>query len=287
MQKILGKELSQGIIEQLKTQPVPKKIFAAILVGDDPSSINFVAQKEKLAKSLGIDFRIYRFGAGLKNDPLRKAVREIALKKPVGGVIIQLPLPEHVNKHYVLNVVPPEKDVDVLGERALGAFYAGRSRVLPPAVGTVQEILNFETSNMRHETRELTSLRVAVVGAGFLIGKPIAHYLQDKVAKLTTFTSKSKDLHEKLKEYDVVVSGVGKANLFSADDVKDDALVIDFGWDVVGGKINGDFNSLSDLRNLKSEIRYTPTPGGTGPILVAKLIENFYELNKKGASPLG
>ncbi len=279
MQKILGKEISQGIVERLKAQPTPKKIFAAILVGDDPSSVNFISQKEKLAKQLGVDFRIHRLSAELKNDALRKAVRDIALKKPVGGVIVQLPLPTHVNKHYVLNVVPPEKDVDVLGERALGAFYAGRSRVLPPAVGAV-----FEISKYLH--LEMSALRAAVIGVGFLVGKPVSHYLQDKVAKLSIFTSKSKDLHEKLKEYDIVISGVGKTNLFSADNIQENAVVIDFGWDVVDGKISGDFSvegheTLRPGSGQASDKRqgfYTPTPGGTGPILVAKLLENFYTL---------
>ena len=235
MQKILGKEISQVIIERLKTQPAPKKIFAAVLVGDDLSSVHFVAQKEKLAKSLGIDFRIYHLSPTLKNDGLRKAVREIAEKGPVGGVIVQLPLPEGVSPRYVLNAVPPEKDVDVLGERALKLFYAGKSDALPPAVGTVSEILHRTSYDIR-------LARVTVIGQGLLVGKPIAHWLQGKAKEVVTFRSTSDNMREQLKDFDVIISGVGKARLFSADDIKDGALIIDFGWNTVDGKIRGDFS---------------------------------------------
>ncbi len=272
MQKILGKEISESILERLRALPTPKEIFAAIIVGDDPSSVNFVAQKGKIAKSLGIDFRIHRLSPLLKNDGLRKAVREIARKKTVGGVIVQLPLPKGVNKHYVMNTIAREKDVDVLGERALKLFREGKG-ILPPAAGTVKEIL---------ETHEvpLSNLRAAVIGKGFLVGNPVAAWLKPKVKDLVVFQSKSENIQKELKNFDLIVSGVGKANLFSVDDVKDDAFVIDFGWDRVDGKITGDFSPNTLDPKPYTLLRYTPTPGGTGPILVAKLLENFYTLNK-------
>lgn len=277
MQKILGKEISQTIIERLKAKPVPNKIFAAILVADDPASVNFVGQKEKLAKSLGIDFRIYRLSPELKNDGLRKEVREIAQKKRVGGVIVQLPLPRGVNRHYVMNTIPPEKDVDVLGKRASDEFYGNHSSILPPAVGTVATII--ESSSL---ISNLSSLRVAMIGAGLLVGKPVAHWLKGKAKEITIFRSTSKDMEEKLKNYDIVISGVGKANLFNAEHVKENAIVIDFGWDTVNGKICGDFNPSTQLPITNYQLlNYTPTPGGTGPILVAKLLENFYTLAER------
>ena len=145
MRIIDGKKIAEKIIENLKTRPAPKKIFAAVLIGNNKISESFLKQKEKIAKELEVDFRIYRFpdsSAGeLKNDDLRKEVGRIALMKKVGGVIVQLPLPENLNAQYILNAIPREKDIDVLGERALGAFYADRNPVLPPAVETIIEIL--------------------------------------------------------------------------------------------------------------------------------------------------
>ncbi len=265
-----GKILAQEIIANLKKQPLPKGIFAVVLVGDDPYSISFIKQKEKVAKELGIDFRLYKFPATSTNDELRASVGELANKKSVRGVIIQLPLPLGVNRQYVLNAVPREKDVDVLSERALGAFYAERNPVFPTAVATLKKILN-------RLSCDLKIMKVAVVGAGLLVGGPISVWLRDKVRELSVFTENSGDVRSKLKDFDLIVSGVGKGYLFSADDLKPDAIVIDFGYDKFDGKFVGDFNPVGAPESVK----YTSTPGGTGPVLVAALFENFYTLTKK------
>lgn len=265
MQKISGAEIAGDILAQLKTRKPPEKILAAILVGEDPASASFIAQKEKTAKELGVDFRVYRFDERMVNDELRSKVGEIARKKPVGGVIVQLPLPSHINKHYVLNSVPREKDVDVLGERALGSFYAGRNPVLPGAAGAVKEILD------RHGHERFSA---AVVGLGFLVGKPVAHYLMGRAHTLTLIGEDGDA--ERVKEADIVILGTGKAGIISGGMVRDGAGVIDFGYSLVEGKMMGDFDPKGSERHNGF---YTPTPGGTGPIVVAKLFENFYALN--------
>ena len=264
---INGRKIAQEIIEDLKSRPKPEKFMAAVLIGNDEISANFIKQKEKTAKELGVDFRLYNFTEGLNNDELREEVRKIAEHKTCGGVIVQLPLPEQINKHYILNVIPREKDVDVLGERALGAFYTWRNPVLPPAVGTVEKILS--TLDL-----ELSTLSVAVVGLGFLIGKPVSVWLMDK-AKEIIHLDKFNDLSV-IKNADIVISGVGKAWLIKPEMLKTGASVIDFGYSIQNGKISSDLDASGDLSKLSF---YTPTPGGTGPILVAKLFENFYTLN--------
>lgn len=264
-----GKKIAQKILDELKTKPKPKKFLAAVLVGRDPSSLSFLRQKQKVAKEFGVDFRLYEFPETIKNDELRGEVLKIAQHKTCGGVIVQLPLPEHINKHYILNVVPREKDVDVLGERALGAFYTERNIVLPPSVATVSEIL--QTTNY-----SLQTAKVAVVGLGFLVGKPISLWLQGKCKELLLFDEGSDFLL--LKEANLVISGVGKAGIIKPDMLQEEVTVIDFGYD--GGK--GDFDP-TQIPNPKSQIQnlsYTPTPYGTGPILIAKLLENFYKLNE-------
>lgn len=264
-----GRHIAGGILERLKSLPKPDTFLAGILVGDDASSVSFLAQKEKVAKGLGIDFRLYRFSPEMKNDELREEVGKIAAHKTCGGVIVQLPLPEHLNWYYILNAIPPEKDIDVLSERSLGAFYTGRSKVLPPAVGTVMEVI--ESQNM-----EIEKSAVAVVGLGLLVGRPIAHWLMRR-AKETFLLRSTSDL-KILKHADIVISGVGKAGLVKPEMLHDGAAVIDFGY--AGG--SGDFDA-SAFKNEpgKSGIAYTPTPGGTGPILVAKVFENFYALREE------
>ncbi len=159
-----------------------------------------------------------------------------------------------------------------MSEAALGAFYTGRSAIVPPAAGTVAEILKLEK-------RDLRGLKVAMVGAGFLIGKPVGFWLQDKVAELVVLDSKVKDLPAELADADIVISGAGQPGLFSAKQIKEGAVVIDFGFsraDGPNGRIMGDFDPAgADAKRVD----YTKTPGGTGPVLVAKLFENFYTLN--------
>lgn len=278
MVKIDGKKIAAEILAKLKSLPRAKKFFGVVLVGNDPSSISFIKQKEKIAQELGADFRLYKFPAEIKNDELRDEVRKIAEHKTCGGVIAQLPLPEQINAQYILNTIPREKDVDVLGERALGAFYAGRNPILPPAVGVVEEVLR-ATGYM------LQDKNVAVVGLGPLVGKPVSMWLLKK-SKGLILLHQGGDFSE-LKKADVVITGVGQAGLIKPEMLKNGAGVIDFGYD--GGV--GDFDAESlEIGNClpagapaqtgKLEIDfYTPTPGGTGPILVAKVFENFYELN--------
>jgi methylenetetrahydrofolate dehydrogenase (NADP+)/methenyltetrahydrofolate cyclohydrolase len=277
MTQINGADIARKIIDELKLKPIPKKILAVVLVGQNPASLSFIKQKEKLAKELAVDFRVYKFPENISADDLRQEVGKISQQKPVGGVIVQLPLPKQINAQYVLNAIPREKDIDVLGERALGAFYAGRSLVLPPSVGVVEEILK----SIKYQ---VSSIKVAVVGLGFLIGKPIANWLMGKCPEIYLLDIGSD--FEILKQVDLVITGVGKAGLIKPEMLKDSATVIDFGYDTKESQsanrkaqIKGDFDSerlaISDSRLAF----YTPTPGGTGPILVAKLFENFYGLN--------
>ena len=266
MQKISGIEISKEIIAKLKKTRAPKRVMAAILVGQDPISVNFVNEKKKIALELGVGFKIYNLDGKLSGDKLRREVNKIAASKSVGGVVVQLPLPSHIEKHEILKDIPREKDVDVLGSEATSAFYVKEGGVLPPSCGVVDEIC-------KRVKIDLAVSRVAIVGLGLLIGKPIAIYMMHRAKDVMLFANKS-DVSE-VKTADLIISGVGKAKLIRPSMVKKSAIVIDFGYDYSGDKLVGDF----DDTKLDRISYYTPTPGGTGPILVAKLFENFYRLN--------
>lgn len=267
--KIDGQIIAAEVLENLGRLAKPKKFLAAVLVGEDAVSKSFVAQKKKTAEGLGVDFRVYELSTDISSDELRKEVGRIASQSRCGGVVLQLPLPGQINAQYALNAIPPEKDVDVLGERALGAFYAGRGKVLPPSVAALEEIL-------KKFPLELSQSTVAVVGAGKLIGRPATTWFLGKTKELIVL-GKGSDFGE-LKKADMVVLGTGAAGLVKGEMLKDGAGVIDFGYGKdTEGKTSGDLDPDSKLDNLNF---YTPTPGGTGPILVAKLLENFYKLNK-------
>lgn len=271
MPLIDGRKIAGEVIANLKAKPKPDKFLGAVLVGDDPASQNFLKQKERAGKELGIDFRLYQLPADTTTDKLRAEIGRLAGAKNCGGLIVQLPLPQGVNRHYVLNAIPAGKDPDMLSEAALGAFYTGRSGLVPPAVETVKDIIS-------REKRDLRAENVVLIGAGFLIGRPVGYWLLNKVAQLTVLDSKTADLRVKLKDADIVISGVGRQDIVTSDDLKTGALVIDFGCSKKGDKVVGDFNpGGAEAKNIS----YTPTPGGTGPILVAKLFQNFYLLNSE------
>ena len=272
--EINGKKIARDIISELGKRSAPKKFLAVFLVGDDPASESFVEQKERTAKELGVDFRIYRFPADISQNELRQEIGKTASHKTCGGALVQLPLPKHINRHYVLNAIPREKDVDVLGERALGAFYTGRNPVIPPPVAATKLFL--EKAGV-----DLADKKVAVVGLGLLIGKPIAHWLEGKVKELFLLDIKS-DLAV-LKQVDVIISGTGHAGLLKPELLKDGVGIIDFGYaQGPDGALLGDFDVRAlEIGNWKLEISfYTPTPGGTGPVVVAELFQNFYTLNE-------
>jgi methylenetetrahydrofolate dehydrogenase (NADP+) / methenyltetrahydrofolate cyclohydrolase len=264
-----GKTIAEKIVAHLKSIPRPEKFFGAVLVGEDPASVNFLKQKERIAKELGIEFRLYQLPEATTTDESRSEIGRLAQPKNCGGFIVQLPLPESINRHYVLNAIPKEKDADCLSESALGAFYTSRSSIVPPSAATVEEILKLEN-------RSLRDLKVVMVGAGFLIGKPVGFWLQNKVSELVVLDATVKNLAAKLGDADIIVSGAGQADLFSANHLKEGAIVIDFGFNQRDGKITGDFNPAGAE---EKNIHYTRTPGGTGPILVAELFQNFYKLN--------
>lgn len=271
-----GKRISEEVLAHLRTLPKPQGFFGAALVGNDPASINFLTQKEKVARTLGIDFRLYELSAALSTDDLRAEIGRLAAPKACGAFIVQLPLPANINRHYVLNAIPKEKDVDCLGEPALGAFYTERGKIAPPSVATVEEIFKRELTRDGASPLDMRELKAVVVGAGFLIGKPVGFWLQNRVGELVVLDAAVRDVHGKLGDADIVVSGAGHAGLFSAQHLKPGAIVIDFGFNRdAAGKIVGDFDpSGAD----EKDIRYTRTPGGTGPLLVAKLYDNFYSL---------
>ncbi|HXF44117.1 MAG TPA: bifunctional 5,10-methylenetetrahydrofolate dehydrogenase/5,10-methenyltetrahydrofolate cyclohydrolase [Candidatus Paceibacterota bacterium] len=255
-----GRKIAERLVGELKARPKPGKYLAAFLVGENPESGSFLKRKEATARDLGVDFRTIKIPAD--ETLLRGEIAKAATDPDCGGILLQLPLPANMGRRELVDIIPPDKDVDNL---------TGRAAVLPPAVLALKSIINDIGFN-------LASARVAVVGLGFLVGGPISRWLKDKCAELHLLDTRN-DL-EILKEMDLVISGVGQAHLISPAMLKNGSTVIDFGYDVKNGKIYGDFDD-SEIRNSKLETRnltYTPTPGGTGPILVAKLFENFYNL---------
>jgi len=258
--KIDGKKVAEEIIEDLKAKGTPKKILAAVFVGDNKESESFLKQKQKIAERLGVNFRIYKLDRKLGNDGLRREVSKISNESRVGGVIVQLPLPVGLDRGFILNAVPDEKDVDVLNE-----WHGGK--ILAPAVEVVMEIV--ERQNI-----SLESSKVVVLGVGKLVGEPVSKWLTGRCEKLSVIDEG--DNRVPVIDADIVISGVGRSWLIDPGELKEGAGVIDFGYSY-DKKLSGDLKTDNEVKLSRLGF-YTPTPGGTGPILVAKLFENFYKL---------
>ncbi|MFA6494825.1 MAG: bifunctional 5,10-methylenetetrahydrofolate dehydrogenase/5,10-methenyltetrahydrofolate cyclohydrolase [Candidatus Paceibacterota bacterium] len=270
MQKISGTRIADEIIESLSALPKPKKFLAAFVVGDHAQTASFILQKEKTAHVLGVDFRVYRQPAGISSDQLRRAMHRVIDGSRCGGALLQLPLPAPADASYCVNAIPRQKDVDVLSERALGAFAAGRALALPPAVGAVEHILR----TLKTPVAEYK--KVVIVGSGPLVGKPLAVWFAGKVPEMVVLDKGSS--YETLRDADLIITGTGVGGLVKGALVKKDAVLIDFGYGVdAHGKLSGDLDEES-LRADGFVGSYTPTPGGTGPLVVAGLFENFYLL---------
>lgn len=263
-----GKKLSQKILDEVKAEVqkiVEKLRLAAVVIGKDPVVEKFVAQKKKTAESVGIDVRVYQFDVSITTNELRKRLSEIVHEEKNTGVIIQLPLPEHINAQYILNSVTPEKDVDVLSARMIGNFIIGKSPILPPVVGAIKAFLDEYKIDYKNKY-------VVVVGAGNLVGRPTAIWLLNEKVTFSVVRSGTEHPEEFLQKADIIISGVGRPKFITGDMVKKGVIIIDAGTSESEGKIAGDV----DFDSVAPKASYiTPVPGGVGPVTVAVLLENL------------
>lgn len=255
-----GKKIAREIIKKLKQLPSPSKKLAAIFIGDNPSSASFLKQKQKTAQKLNADFELIRLKESISADDLRFRIKKLNEDPSIGGLIIQLPLPQKFKQQEIISTLSPKKDVDAL-------VYG--SSVLPLSVEVIKDVMKETNFNSANKI-------VGIIGRGILIGKPAAEWFSGKCREVIIFASKTG--LSRIKNCDLIICGAGKADLIKPSNLKPGAGVIDFGFSVVDGKIHGDFDSQSLINGNVSPSFYTPTPGGTGPILVAELFKNFYKL---------
>lgn len=266
-----GRAIADKILSGLRKKPAPKKILAAVLAGNNAASVSFLKQKEKTAKIFGVRFKIHKFPTGIPAGKLKAAILKLNKDNEVGGIIIQLPLPPNLNRDRLTAVLDKKKDIDAL---------SGSKLVEPPSVGALRAIF-------RAIKFDPQGKNAVVVGRGFLVGEPIAKYLKPRVKQLV-ITDKDELNIQALKKADLVVSGVGEADLVKGDYIKKGSVLIDYGYSfdkrgttrttrgLTRKVVRGDI----DFESCRRKASYlTPTPGGTGPIVVAEIFRNFYELN--------
>ena len=238
--------------------------LAVVVVGQDRPSQIYIKRKKEAAERVGIDLKLYKFPANIKKMDLIKNINKIQKNKKLSGLIVQLPLPERLYAPEVLNAINQNIDVDCLTDANIGKLVMKSNLIEPPTPWAVIKIL--KTINFN-----LVGKNITIVGAGALVGKPLAIMLINELASVTTCNSHTKDIKKKCQEADVVVSAVGKKDLITADMIKKGAVVIDTGIVYDSGKMRGDV----DFMPVSKKAGFiTPTPGGIGPITVAKLLLN-------------
>lgn len=262
-----GKKIAAEILDKVKSgvsklsfQP----IFCDVLVGSDPASQQYVRMKGKTAEKVGIKFRSAEYPESITTLELINEIKKIGREPDICGLIVQLPLPQSIDKQAVLDAIDPKIDVDCTGKVNTDLFYGGKAYVEFPTAAAVMASLDSTGADFLKKD-------FLVMGFGQLVGRPVSFLLQQRGYKVTVARSKTENAEQLLREADVIISAVGKPKLITGQKIKPGAIVVDAGTSESQGGIVGDvdFDSVKDIAGFVS-----PVPGGVGPITVAMLLSN-------------
>ncbi|MBE7047291.1 MAG: bifunctional methylenetetrahydrofolate dehydrogenase/methenyltetrahydrofolate cyclohydrolase FolD [Ruminococcaceae bacterium] len=272
MAKILdGKMVSQRIKDQLKEETAKIKAqgiipgLAVIIVGNNPASRSYVNSKKKACELIGYYSREYALPEETTEEELKALVQELNQDDQIHGILVQLPLPKHINEEMVINTIIPEKDVDAFHPANVGKIMIGNFDFLPCTPAGIMELI-------KESEIDLEGKHCVIIGRSNIVGKPMSMLLLHKNATVTICHSKTKNLKEVCKEADVLVVAVGRPQMVDASYIKEGAVVIDVGINRLSdGRLVGDvdFDSAEKVAGA-----ITPVPGGVGPMTIATLMKN-------------
>lgn len=270
-----GKELSNTLkiniakkVKQITNRWGRAPRLAVILVGEDPASQSYVKGKSKACEEVGIGNITINLHKDISEVELLRKIQELNLDKNIDGILVQLPLPNHIDEHKVMNFIDPKKDVDGFHPFNVDALYSNKSNGILPC--TPKGIIHLLTEN----NIQITGKHAVVIGRSNIVGLPTAKLLLDNNATVTVCHSQTKDLAKITSEADILVVAIGKPKFITADMIKPGAVVIDVGINRVDGKLVGDV----DFDNVEYKVKaITPVPGGVGPMTITCLMENTIE----------
>jgi len=276
MQIIDGKNLRENILLKVKEE-ISKlsfaPVFCDVLVGDDPASAQYVAMKARTAEKVGIHFHHAEFPESITTEELIGEIKKLNKIENMCGIIVQLPLPERLDKHAILDSIDPHLDVDCLGALASEKFYTNYDEEVDlgyPTALACMALLDSIKINLEGKN-------IVVLGRGLLVGKPVANLLSLRGVSPTIISSQTENKEELIKQADIIISGIGKGKYITGSMLKPGAIVIDAGTSESNGGIVGDV----DLESVKSMAGYvSPVPGGVGPVTVAMLLSNVLKVAK-------
>ena len=239
--------------------------LAVILIGDNAASQVYVRNKAKACEDVGMHSEVFRYPDDVSETEVLEKIDELNEDRRIHGILVQLPLPKHVDNRKVLEAISPYKDVDGFHKQNVGALVTGQSDFPPCTPHGVMALLDYYQV-------PIEGCNAVVIGRSNIVGKPMALMLLARSATVTICTSKTRDLSQFTQLADIVVAAVGKAGLVTADMIKDGATVIDVGMNrLPSGKLAGDV----DFEGVKEKAGYiTPVPGGVGPMTITMLLDN-------------
>jgi len=269
-----GKELSKEVRRQVKIEVAElKELHGAVphlvvvLVGNDPASESYVKAKERACVRAGMLSTIIRKEDDITEEELLSTIKSLNDDPSVHGVLVQLPVPKHIDENKVIDAIDISKDVDGFHPLNVAYMHMGRESILP---ATPKGIITM----LKSKNIELKGKDALIIGRSNIVGKPAAMLLMGENATVTIAHSRTKNLKEKCLQADIIVAAVGRANTVTADMVKEGVVIIDVGVNRVDGKLVGDV----DFENIKDKASYiTPVPGGVGPMTIASLLQNTVE----------
>ncbi len=275
-QIIDGKKLRDSILEKVKVEikALPfQPVFCDVLVGSDPVSTQYVNMKAKYAESTGIHFHHANFNDDISTEALIEEIKKLNQLENICGLIVQLPLPKHLDVKKVLDAVSSSIDVDCLGQETSEAFYKGENVPGYPTALACMAVLDSIGV-------DLSQKKIVVIGQGQLVGKPVTYLLKQHNFAVETVTKSTLDKEKIIKNADVIISGTGQGKYINGDMIdmiKEGAIIIDAGTSESKGGIIGDV----DLESVKGVASFvSPVPGGVGPVTVAMLLNNVLKVAK-------
>lgn len=279
--KILdGKQTAQSISNRLKeeiskylTQGKRAPKIDIILVGDDYASKMYVDMKSKKALDLGIQVNVHTYPKDISQEQVESVIKKLNEDINIDGIMVQLPLPNHIQESKILELISPDKDVDGLTSTNLGKLFKNDSSAIAPATakGVIELLKEYRV--------QIEGKRAVVIGRGDISGLPISAMLQNENATVTICHSRTQNLKEICSKADILVSSIGRAEYINSEYVKEGSIVVDIGTNRnAQGKLVGDidFNSVKDIAEY-----ITPVPGGIGPMTIVCLFDNLIEAYKK------
>lgn len=269
-----GKKLSLKILDELSKNIAKldaKPSLVVVLVGDDPASELYVGLKTKAADKIGIKTNTVKYSRDVDEKTLLNKICELNNDKEVDAILVQLPLPKHISAANIIQAISPNKDADGITPENVGKISLGVAPYAYPC--TPKGVLRL----LDEYKIDLEGKHLVMIGRSNIVGKPLAQMALNLNATVTLCHSYTKNLAEITKTADVLISAVGVSKLITKDMIKNNAIVVDIGTTKVDGKSKGDvdFENVSDLTSF-----ITPVPGGIGPMTIASLMENTYELFK-------